>query len=315
MNKVLFIDIPHPFLERQLTAHGFICDLQPDSSREELMESLPDCCGVVIKSRFFLDAAFLECGPNLKFVARVGAGVEHIDTDYAAGRDIACITSPEGNRDALAEHAVGMLLNLLNNLNRADRQLRDNIWQREPNRGVELMNKTVGIIGFGHMGAAFARRLSGFGVRVLAYDKYRSGFSQDHVAEVDLATLQAKSDIISLHVPLTDETTYMVNRQFIDALAKPVYLINTARGMVVDTRALVDGLKYGKIAGAALDVLEYEDISFEELKPADFPAPFHYLTSCDNVILSPHIAGWTHESSRRHAEVLAEKIIAYCSAQ
>jgi len=236
--------------------------------------------------------------------------MESIDVNYALQKGIKCFNSPEGNRDAVGEHALGMLLVLMNRIMVADKQIRSGKWEREGNRGVEIKGKTVGIIGYGNTGSAFAQRLSGFGSDVIAYDKYKAGFTDDHITECTLDDIFEYSDILSLHVPLTKETTYMVNDAFIHRFRKPVYLVNTSRGKVVETAALVRALETKKILGAALDVLEYEDISFEKMKISEFPEPLKYLIRAENVILTPHIAGWTAESKFKLAKILAEKILA-----
>lgn len=287
---------------------GFICDYFPTYTRENYEGIIHQYTGIIIRSKIKLDAAILKRAGNLLFIGRVGAGMESIDAVYADSRGIVCLNAPEGNRDAVGEHALGMLLMLLNNLRRADAQVRQGIWIRAENRGIEIMGKTIGIIGYGNMGGAFAKRLSGFGATVLAYDKYKTNYSDEFVTENTLEELFAKTDILSLHVPLTEETHHMVNQEFINKFKKPFYLVNTARGQVVHTAQLVDALKNGKILGAALDVLEYEKFSFEGIDKTNLPADFQHLANADNVVLSPHIAGWTHESEIKMARTLAGKI-------
>lgn len=251
----------------------------------------------------------LDKADNLKWIARSGAGMENIDVEYANHKGIACFNSPEGNRDAVAEHAVGMLLMLFNKLKQGDAEVRKGQWNREANRGIELKGKTVGILGFGYMGAAFAQRLKGFQVKVIAYDKYKSGFGDDWVAEVDEATLFAESDVLSIHLPLTEETTFLIDKDYLTKFKQPIYLINTARGKNLKTTDLLGALDSGKVLGACLDVLEYESLSFEKLKSEDLPADFQTLVKSDKVILSPHVAGWTVESYEKLSAVLAEKIL------
>jgi D-3-phosphoglycerate dehydrogenase len=263
---------------------------------------------MIIRSKFKLDKDFLDRAVNLKFIARQGAGMENIDTDYAASRGILCLNSPEGNRDALGEHATGMLLSLFNHLCRADQQVRQGIWDREGNRGLEIKGKTIAIIGYGNMGSAFAQRLKGFECSIIAYDKYKSGFGNDLVEEVGMEEVFSRADVLSLHVPLTNETSYLIDKNFINKFHKNIYLVNTARGKNVKTDDLVYALKTGKIKAAALDVLEYEDTSFEELH-ADRPPALDYLVKADNVLLSPHIAGFSAESKIKLARFLGEKII------
>jgi len=240
--------------------------------------------------------------------------MENIDVPYADSKGIACLCVPEGNRDAVGEHALGMLLMLLNNLKKADAEVREGIWLRAENRGYEIKDKTVGIIGFGHMGSTFAKKLSGLECRILAYDKYKTHFGNEYVKECDLQELFEESDILSIHLPLTEETTNLVDREFIGRFKKDLYFINTSRGKNVNTEDLVAALRSGKIKGACLDVLEYEKVSFEGITATDprsyrAPAPLQYLIGSDKVILSPHIAGWTHESNYKMSKMIAEKMI------
>lgn len=307
-NKILFIDSTHPSLPQGLSALGFVCDLQYNWTKEEVIKQLPNYMGVVIRSRMKLTADVIDAGTNLKFIARVGAGMENIDVAYAEKKNIACLHAPEGNKDAVAEHALAMLLALFNNILRADKELRSGIWKREENRGVELQGKTVGVIGYGNMGMAFAQRLQGFGVKVLVYDKYKKGFGGSFINEVDLGTIYKECDVVSLHLPLTEETAFMVNESFFNNFSKNIYLINTARGKIVSTAALVNAIKMGKVKGACIDVIEYESVSFENIDSAVITDDYKYLLASDKVILSPHIAGWTHESNQKMATVLVEKI-------
>lgn len=309
MADILFLDTNHPDLIGRLREAGHTCDEVYELPKADVEKIVAAYSAIVIRSRFKIDKTFIDAATNLQCIARAGAGMENIDVAYAESKGIRCVHAPEGNRDAVGEQATGMLLALLNNLVRADREVRSGKWRREENRGHELEGKTVGIIGYGNMGSAFARRLRGFGVRVLAYDKYKTGFGDDFVQESDMDQLFAEADVLSLHIPFTTETRYLVNDVFISRFAKPVWLVNTARGQCVDTEALVRGLESGKIAGAALDVLEYETLSFEQLDASALPAPFQYLAGSDRVILSPHIAGWTFESHRKIANVLADKIL------
>jgi D-3-phosphoglycerate dehydrogenase len=306
--NILFIDSNHSRLDEELSAAGFVCDLQYEKSRADIMEELHNYEGIVIRSRFKLDKEILDKGTNLKFIARAGAGMENIDVAYAESKGIKCLHAPEGNRDAVGEHAIGMLLALLNNLSRADKEVRNGIWIREGNRGTEIQGKTIGIIGYGNMGSAFAQRLKGFGVTVLAYDKYKKNFSDEYAKEATLEELFEKADIVSLHLPLTEETHYIANNNFFKKFKKNIYLINTARGKNVKTDDLVENIKSGKVLGACLDVLEYESVSFEALDPNKMPEPFKYLIQSDKVILTPHIAGWTFESHEKIAETLVRKI-------
>jgi len=306
--KILFIDTTHPALYEQLEEMGYRCDQFPGYNRDDFKRIIPEYTGIIIRSKIKLDRNFLQHAGRCKFIGRVGAGMENIDVDYAESRGIVCLNAPEGNRDAVGEQAVGMLLSLFNNLIRADREVRQGIWLREENRGVELGGKTVGIIGYGNTGGAFARKLKGFGCRVLAYDKYKSGFSDDFVRESTQQDIFKYSDVVSLHVPLTGETLFMADSAFFDKFTKPVYVVNTSRGKVLKTVDLVKKIKSGKVSGACLDVLEYEGLSYENLKPGQLPDDFQQLIKLPNVILSPHIAGWTVESNYKLAKVLADKI-------
>lgn len=306
--KILHIDSNNPVLWQQLEAAGFENHEGYTLSKIQVEDIIKDYHGIVIRSRFDVDKPFIDAAVNLKFIARVGAGLESIDCDYASAKGIYLIAAPEGNRNAVAEHAVGMLLSLFNNLNKADREIRNGRWLREPNRGHELDGKTIGIIGYGNMGKSFAKKLKGFDVDVLCYD-IKGGVGDGNAMQVTLQELQEKADVVSLHTPWTPMTNKMVNTAFINAFAKPFWLINTARGKSIDTEDLVTALKSGKVLGAALDVLEYEKSSFEHLfTDGDMPKAFSYLLTADNVLLSPHIAGWTFESHKKLAQVIADKI-------
>ncbi len=309
MQKVLLIDTVHPALNEILSSKGMLCDLDNTSSKEEILLKIQHYVGIVIRSRFKIDKDFLDKAKHLKFIARAGAGMENIDVPYAESLGIKCLHAPEGNRDAVGEHALGMLLMLFNNLKKADAEVRNGIWKREENRGHELKGKTVGIIGYGNMGSAFAQRLKGFGVEVLVFDKYKKNFGNEFIKESTLEKLFEKADVLSLHIPLTDETKYMVNAAFFNSFKKPIYVINTARGKVLNTADLVEAIKNKKVLGACLDVLEYESVSFENIDAEKLPEPFKYLINSDKVILSPHIAGWTVESHVKISQVLAEKIL------
>ncbi len=308
MPAVLLIDKPHPFLLEALPEMGLEVQVCYTASRQEILEILPRFVGVVLRSRLSIDCEFLDRATALRFIAREGVGVEHIDTEYAAQKGVAVLTSPEGSCHTVAEHTLGLLLCLMNHLARADQQVRQGQWLREPNRGHEIRGKTVGILGYGNMGRAFAQRLQGFDCQVIAYDKYKTQYADAHAEAVDLPTLQRESDILSIHIPYMPSNHYFISEGFLRAFAKPVFLINTARGLVLDTAALVRCLQCGQVRGAALDVLEYEETSFDFLDFPSLPAPFQYLRQADNVVLSPHIAGWSFESKLAHAQVLAQKI-------
>lgn len=306
--KILHIDSNHPLLMEQLQQAGFTNHEDFTSSREAILEKIQDYQGIVIRSRFKIDAAFLDKATNLQFIARVGAGLESIDCDYAKVKNVELIAAPEGNRNAVGEHALAMLLSLFNKINTADREIKSGHWNRESNRGHELDGKTVGIIGYGNMGKSFAKKLRGFNVKVLCYD-ILSGVGDANAKQVSLEELQLQSDVLSLHIPWTPQTDKIVNRDFINAFVKPFWFINTARGKNVVTSDLVEAIESKKILGAGLDVLEYEKLSFEHLfHDNEIPEAFQYLLNSDNIILSPHIAGWTFESHERLAQVIADKI-------
>ncbi len=309
MSRILIADRTHPILEEKLRAAGFDVSVEPDHDYQSLLRTVQGYNGLVVRSKVIIDRAFLDACPTLRCIGRVGAGMETIDVDYAEQKGIRCLNSPEGNRDAVGEHTVGLLLALLNNIARADAEVRQGLWQREANRGLELGNLTVGIIGFGNMGKAFAQRLSGFGCRVIYYDKYliNSTDPKDTIERISLETLQAEADVVSFHVPLTKETHHYLDSSFIAAMQKPFFLINTSRGAVVDTVALVEGMGNGKIRGAALDVLEYENMQADTL--GDVPESVRYLMQSPRTVLTPHVAGWTVESKYKLAAVLADKII------
>ncbi len=307
--KILCIDSNHNILHETLQEAGYQCDLFWDKSTEELMKILPNYDGLVIRSKFKITKDIIDACPKLKCIGRVGAGLENIDVKYAQSKGINCVHAPEGNRDAVAEHALGMLLMLLNNLKIADAEVRQGIWKRAENRGFEIKDKTVGIIGYGNMGSEFAKRLQGFGCKILVYDKYKQNFGTDFVTETNLEHLQNEADIISIHTPLTDETNYFINYDFIGAFKKNIYIINTARGKCLNVADLVSHIKTGKVVGACLDVLEYESTSFENMDLKMMPEPMQYLIHSDKVILTPHIAGWTHESNYKLGKIIAEKMI------
>ena len=340
--KILFLDSAHPSLKIELEKNGFTCDEDFRSSKEDIEKRLAEYNGVILRSRFNIDKKFLDAligltpnpsprgeGQQPRFVARVGAGMEHIDVAYAESKRIKCISSPEGNRNAVAEHALGMLLSLLNNISKANAEVRSGQWIREANRGTELEGKTIGIYGYGNTGSSFTKVLSGFGVKILAYDKYLAvypplgGGVGGGVYKSSPEEIFSQADILSLHLPLADETKYLVNDSFINKFKKNIYLINTSRGPIVKTDDLVKNIKCGKVLGACLDVIEYEESSFEALSPAGGGGAdrgsasvsagggetLQFLKSSNKVVLTPHIAGWSFESSEKMARILAEKII------
>ena len=307
---IAFIDSVHPLLAEKLTAAGHSCIDLHTASDAELVQQLSDVEGIVVRSRQ-LGGSVLSHARQLRFVGRVGAGLENIDTAWCKAKGISVYNSPEGNRDGVGELCVMLLLMLLKHAARANEQVHRGLWLREENRGSDLHGKTVGIIGYGHMGAAFAQKLSGFGVRVLAHDKYKQGFGSDHVKEVSLEVLQRACDVVSLHLPLTAETQHYANAAFLAGFAKPIHLLNTSRGPVVHTAALLDALDKGRVIGAGLDVLEFERPDLSGLDPTMDPHTLKRLLAHDRVLLTPHIAGVTHEGKRKMAEVLASKILAH----
>jgi D-3-phosphoglycerate dehydrogenase len=307
--QVIFIDSVHPVLEQKLEQAGMVCLQHTKTNFETLQTILQEAYGIVIRSRFTIDSDFLKFCPNLKFIARSGSGLENIDTKACKDLGIRVYNSPEGNRNAVAEHALGMLLSLLHKIQKADKEVRQGEWNRESNRGEELDGKTVGIIGYGNNGAAFAKKLRGFEVRVLAYDKYKSGFGDHFVQECTLNAILEQADVISFHIPQNKETRSFLNKEFVASMQKPFYLLNLSRGKIVDTAALVEGLQKGKIKGAGLDVLEFESKSFESFFEQELPGSFSYLINSENVVLTPHVGGWTSESYVKLSSVLADKIL------
>ena len=311
--KILLLDSNHPLITEQLLAKGFVLEEDFTSSYDEVLQKINQYDGIIIRSRIPLDKNFLENAQNLKFIARVGAGMENIDLEVAKNLGISLINSPEGNRDAVAEHVVAMLLILMNRLFIASEEVKNGIWKREENRGDELLGKTFGIIGYGNMGKATAKRLSGFGVEVIFYD-ILPNLEDEFAKQVSLEELQERVDILSLHIPLDASTEYLVDENFISKMKKNFYLVNTARGKNVKTSALVDALKSGKVKAAALDVLEYEKSSFENLDisaslSARNKEDLQFLLESNQVIVTPHIAGWTHQNKEKLAQFIVDKIV------
>ncbi len=304
--KILQLDKNHPLITEQLQAKGFNITEDHQSSYSEVLQKIANYEGIIIRSRIPLDQNFLENANHLKFIARVGAGMENIDVETAEKLGIKLINSPEGNRDAVAEHCIGMLLVLMNRLFISSQEVKAGIWKREENRGDEMMGKTFGIIGYGNMGKATAKRLSGFGCKVIFCD-IKPNLSDEHATQVSLEELKKQADIISLHTPITPETHYMIDEKFINEMAKPFYLINLARGKNVKTKDLVSALGSGKIKGAGLDVLEFEKASFEniEIKNEDLD----YLLRSEKVLVTPHIGGWTVQSKEKLAQFIVDKIL------
>ena len=305
--KILQLDKNHPLISEQLTAKGFVVEEDHSSTYDEVLEKIIDYQGIIIRSRIPLDKNFLTKASHLKFIARVGAGMENIDIETAEKFGIKLINSPEGNRDSVAEHVVGMLLILMNRLFIASNEVKNGIWKREENRGDELLGKTFGIIGYGNMGKATAKRLSGFGVKVIFHD-ILPNLSDEFATQVSLEELQKRADILSLHIPLTEETHYLVDEEFISKMEKNFYIVNTARGKNLKTKALVEAIESGKILGACLDVLEYEKSSFENLETEN--QDLKYLLDSEKAIVTPHIGGWTHQSKEKLAQVIVDKILA-----
>ncbi len=301
--RILIADDIHPIFIEQVQAQGYICDYQPQIKLDEALQIIANYEGLVIRSKFNVDKQVIDAAPNLRFVCRAGAGMDNVDVAYASQKNIALINASEGNMDAVGEHAIGLLLSLMNNFNNADAEIRAGKWQREANRGYELKGKTVGIIGYGFMGKSFAKKLSGFDVNVIAYDKYKTGFSDQYAREVSMEEIVKHSDVLSLHIPLTSETKGMIDDEYLFHLKKPIFFINTSRGSVAKVQAILNAIKEGKILGAGLDVLEVEKF------PALAEQPwFEELRQSGKVILTPHVAGWTFDSYRRISEVMAGKL-------
>ena len=307
MKKCLIIDDLHACIIPLLEEVGYAVDYRPGLSRPEVLSCIADYEGLIVRSKVAVDQELIAAATNLCFVGRAGAGLDQLDVDALTARGIAILNAPEGNRDALAEHLVGMLLSLLNHIHRADQQVRGGAWDREGNRGTELMGKTVGLVGYGYMGQAFAQRLSGFGVNVLAYDKYRQDYSDRYATEATMNELHERAEVLSFHVPLTEETHHLVDKSYIDRFQKDIYLLNTARGKIMTLATLAEAIGRGKVRGAALDVLESEPPA---RMPADQRRYFDELSQSGRVLFTPHVGGWTHESYEKISRVLAQKIIA-----
>ena len=313
--QILFLDTVHPILQKLVEEEGHDCTDGSQFSIGEILKCIHDYDGIVIRSRIQVDKELLDAASKLKFIARAGVGMESIDVDYAESKGIKCLNAPEGSRDAVGEHAIGMLLSLMNKLCKTDEEVRNGEWNREANRGTEIQGKTIGIIGYGNMGSAFAKKLSGFDCKVIAYDKYLNDFPTRFATKVSMEEIFNQTDVLSVHVPLNNETTFLVNDEFINRFKKKIYIINTARGKCLNTDDLVKNLKSGKVLGACLDVIEYEDHSFEKFAIRDsqfaIQESWQYLIKCENVVLSPHIAGWTVESHEKISRVLFEKMKKY----
>lgn len=305
IGKVLVTAKVHPYLIDYLTEKAYQVLYHPAISYQEVYQNIHGCVGMIVTTRIKVGKEILDNAPRLQWIGRLGSGMEMIDVNYARQKGIRCVSSPEGNCDAVGEQAIAMLLTLFGNLLRANLQLRENVWEREKNRGIELKGRTVGIIGYGHTGSAFARKLRGFECEVIAYDKYKSEFGDEFVREVGLEDIFRHSDVVSTHLPLTDETHHMVDNKFFEAFAGPVYYINTSRGKVVKTEDLIENLKSGRVAGACLDVLENEKLdTFDEKERAEFDFLLHH----DRVVLTPHIAGYTQEAAYKMAHIVLKKL-------
>lgn len=309
--KVVFLDTVHPILESRLQQQGFSCIDATKLDLELCHKIVQDAHGIVIRSRFPMEKSFLQHAPKLEFIARSGAGMENIDENYCLQNNIQLFNAPEGNRNAVGEHALGMLLAMLNKFIQGDQQVRKGIWDREGNRGEELDGKTVGIIGFGNNGSAFAKKLRGFDCTVLVYDKYLDKIEDKSVKQVNLEELYQEADVLSFHIPQNEETMFWANTSFFEKLAKPIYLLNLSRGKIVDTHALLNAIENGKVKGAGLDVLEFEKASFERFSENDRLTIFQELIKSNKVLLTPHVGGWTTESYFKLSDVLADKILNY----
>ncbi|OYD47168.1 phosphoglycerate dehydrogenase [Sphingobacterium cellulitidis] len=304
--NILIVDDIHEILLQKLDKARISYSYQPDFTREQAEEQILNFDGLIIRSKFQVDKEFIDINPNLKMIGRAGAGMDNIDEAYAASKGIFLIPANEGNRDAVGEHMIGMLLSLMNNLNRGDREVRAGQWNREENRGYELKGRTVALIGYGHNGQAMAKKLSGFDVNVIAYDKYKTGFSDQYATEVSMEEVVRRADVLSFHIPLTRETKGMVDDEYLFHFRKPIFFLMGARGGIVNVPAVIKKLDEGKIIAAAFDVLPVE--KFPALGEQSW---YQNLIERDNVLLSPHVAGWTFESYYKLSDVLADKIIAF----
>lgn len=303
LKKLLIVDDLHPAFKKEAVSLGYEVDDCPLITYREVLKTINQYDGLAIRTKFSCGQELMDAGTNLKFIARAGAGMDNIDEGYAAKKGIQCINAPEGNRDAVAEHAIGMLLSLMNNLRKADIEVRNGIWDREGNRGHELKGKTVGLIGYGHTGRSMARKLNGFEVDVIAYDKYKTDFTDAYAREVSMEQIVRQADVLSFHIPLTRETRQLVDDEYLFHFRKPIFLITTSRGGIIKTSSVLKAIQEGKVLAAAFDVLEVE--RFPNLHSQEW---FSQLIQSGKVLLSPHVAGWSFESYSKISEVLAEKL-------
>lgn len=303
--KVLIVDETHSLLMNRLTEKGFVCHYQPQITYQQVLDCIENYDGMIVRTKFRVEKELFDKATNLKFIGRAGAGMDNIDVDYAELKKVELFNAPEGNSNAVGEHALGMLLAIMNKFEKGDKEVRNEVWDREGNRGWELDGLTVGIVGYGYMGPAFAKKLKGFDVEVLVYDKYKTGFGNEWVREVTEQELFEKADVLSLHIPLTAETKFMVDEHYFNKFKKPIWFVNTARGEIVSIPGLLKALDSRKVKGAALDVLQKEKFPLAE----NDRVWFNDLSKRSNVLLTPHVGGWSVESYRKISETLADKII------
>ena len=309
MRKVVFLDTVHPVLSEKLRENGFECIDGRLLSKEACLSEIKSAVGIVIRSRFRIDSAFLKEANKVEFIARSGSGIENINLNYCQQNNIAVFNSPEGNKNAVGEHCLGLLLNLMNNISKGNSEVKNGVWDREGNRGEELEGKTVGIIGYGHNGMSFAEKLKGFNVNIIAYDKYKTGFSDGTVKEVSLKEIFKLAHVVSFHIPQNKETKDLANQSFFKKFSHPIYVLNISRGKIINTEDLMSAIDLNLIKGAALDVLEYEPSSFEPFLEVIPENLYNKIKTTHQIILTPHVAGWTKESYYKLSSVLADKVL------